>query len=719
MAMNSERRYFKRDMTWLSFNYRVLMEAKDESLPLFERIKFLSIYSSNLEEFYRVRVSEHRKDLIASDATAEQRKAAWATIEGINHEVERQMKEFDHIFEHDIISELARHHIILYFNSVVDARHEAFIRTYFREEIFPYLEPMMILKDQLHTFIRDNRIYLVIRADHQVSHCPLMKKHARCPSPMKPEESVYFVMKVPYTKVPRFIELPPLDGNHYLMFVEDIVKANLSMVFPGFKVRESYTIRVSRDADFLIQLETKQTLVEEIRRHVRKRKIGAANRLVYDAQMPPQFLDYVCRTLHFLHDQCIPEEGHLHLEDLIKLPNPVGKELTEQLPEPLRIREFDRAGSIFKVIKKKDMLVQFPYQSFEYLLRFLAEAAFDPAVEEIKLTQYRVAENSLVIDSLISAARNGKRVTVFVELKARFDEENNFDTSERMRQAGIRIIYSLPRLKVHAKMILVKRKALRVSNLNNSFACLSTGNFNEKTARIYSDMILLTNRPELTDEVGKLFELLEKGVEPYPFRHLLVSQFNMVDELEAKIRREIEAARAGRRARMILKMNGLHDQHMIDLLYDASEAGVQIDLIVRGICCLVPDQPYSANIRLTRIVDSYLEHARVWYFYADGREELYITSADWMKRNMTRRIETAFPVFDKRIKDQIINMLMIQLSDNVKACRIDANLNNVYKRDDRHRPPVRSQRMLYEILRRDSEPMPDEKTPAEQTITPQ
>ncbi|MEG1903083.1 MAG: polyphosphate kinase 1 [Bacteroidales bacterium] len=692
---------FKRDISWLSFNYRVLMEAKDESLPLFERIKFLSIYSSNLEEFYRVRVSEHRKELINKDATPEQRESAWKTLEAINKEVSRQLKEFDSFFENDILKELARHRIVLYEGAEVESAHAEFIRTYFREEVFPYLEPMIVIKDQLHTFIRDNRLYLVIRMHKAVSDavCPI-ENGFKCPALISPAGPVYFVMKVPYSKVPRFVELPALENKHYLMFVEDIIKANLGVVFPGFEIDGAYTIRVSRDADFLIPFEKKQTLVEEIRRNVRKRKIGAANRLVYDSKMPADFLRFICEAFHFTPDRCIPEGCHLHLEDLIKLPNPVGRSLTEQLPRPLRIREFDNSGSVFKVIKKKDMLLHFPYQSFEYLVRFLNEAAFDPSVEEIKLTQYRVAENSVVINSLISAAQNGKRVTVFVELKARFDEENNFDTAEMMRKAGIRIIYSLPGLKVHAKMILVLRKT-DAHHLNKCFGCLSTGNFNEKTANVYSDLVILTNRTELITEMDKLFELLEKGVEPYPFRYLLVSQFNMTEQIESKIRREIESARSGCKARMILKMNGLHDPNMIELLYQASEAGVEIDLIVRGICCLVPGQSYSKNIRITRIVDSFLEHSRVWYFYADGEEELYITSADWMKRNLSRRIETAFPVWDKYVKDAIINGLMIQLSDNVKACWIDENLNNIYKKSGNKKTQTRAQRMIYESLKSD------------------
>ncbi len=479
-----------------------------------------------------------------------------------------------------------------------------------------------------------------------------------------------------------------------------MIKYNLDQVFPGFDIDSAYNIRVSRDADFFLSSENRQTIVEEIRKSVRKRKIGVANRFVYDINMPQDFLDYLCESLSFSKDRCIPEGHHLSLHDLINMPNPIGKRLSYENPCPLRIRDFDNSRSVFKVIKKQDMLIHLPYQSFEYFIRFLNEAAFDPDVEEIKLTQYRVASNSDVINSLISASANGKRVTVFVEIKARFDEENNFVNAEKMRKAGIRIIYSLPGLKVHSKMALVLRKT-ESGNLDKSYACMSTGNFNEKTACQYSDLLILTNRIELITEMDILFDMLENGIRPYEFKHIMVSQFNMVDTLRSKFDVEIENARSGKRARIILKMNGLHDTQMINMIYDASEAGVEIDLIVRGICCLVPNQAYSSNVRITRIVDSYLEHSRVWYFYAGGCEELYITSADWMRRNLSRRIETAFPVLDNHVKSRIINGLMIQLSDNIKACSIDENLSNIYKVEGRFENPVRAQKLIYDILKKD------------------
>ena len=328
------------------------------------------------------------------------------------------------------------------------------------------------------------------------------------------------------------------------------------------------------------------------------------------------------------------------------------------------------------------------------------EAAFDPKVDEIKITQYRVAENSAVINTLISAAQNGKKVTVFVELKARFDEENNMRTAERMEQAGIKIIYSIPGLKVHAKVAVILRKDNAQGAKRRDFAYLSTGNFNEKTAKVYADMALLTCQEEIITDINKVFAVLEGRLKSPTFHHLLVARFNMVPELQRMIQREIDHVKAGGKGYIILKMNGLHDQQMIDTLYRASEAGVEIDLIVRGICCLVPDQSYSRNIRVTRLVDRFLEHARIWYFYNEGQDELFLTSADWMRRNLNRRIETAFPILDPEIKQEVIDILYLQLSDNVKACRLDGELRNCFKRDETTSAPVRAQLAIYDYLKK-------------------
>ena len=686
--MENSHKYFKRDISWLSFNYRVLLEAEDETLPIYERIKFLSIYSSNLEEFYEIRVAEHRGVIMKKNFTEESGAEAEETLAEITEEVNRQQREYYRIFS-KVLQELNRQDIYLYQDSRPEPFHEEFVHNFFNEEVFPFLSPVMIQAGDIRTFIRDRRLYLVIR---------MVKKSKRMAEPDYVPDYYYALMKIPYAKVPRFIELPTHEGKHYIMFIDDIIRANLSSIFPGYVVESCYSIKISRDADIYLDDEKGGNIVENIRKKVKKRKIGALSRFMYDSNMPDDFLAFICNAFGITTDDLVLGGRYNNLQDLIKLPNPRGKELEQQVPSPMRVPFLDEMGSVFRAVKKRDILLHFPYQSFDYLIRFLMEAAFDPKVDEIKITQYRVAENSAVINTFISAAQNGKKVTVFVELKARFDEENNMSTAERMEQAGIRIIYSIPGLKVHAKVAVILRKDTEDGCKRRDFAYLSTGNFNEKTARIYSDMALLTSNAELITDINKVFAVLEGKLAGPTFRHLLVARFNMVPELTRMIHREIEHVKAGRKGRIVLKMNGLHDQNMINELYNASENGVEIDLIVRGICCLVPNRPFSANIRVTRIVDMFLEHSRIWYFYNDGEEDLFLTSADWMRRNLNRRIETAFPILNAEIKQCIIDILKIQLQDNVKACLIDEHLYNNFKRDD-NPVKVRAQLAIYEYLK--------------------
>ena len=686
--MENSHKYFKRDISWLSFNYRVLLEAEDETLPIYERIKFLSIYSSNLEEFYEIRVAEHRGVIMKKNFTEESGAEAEETLAEITEEVNRQQREYYRIFS-KVLQELNRQDIYLYQDSRPEPFHEEFVHNFFNEEVFPFLSPVMIQAGDIRTFIRVRRLYLVIR---------MVKKSKRMAEPDYVPDYYYALMKIPYAKVPRFIELPTHEGKHYIMFIDDIIRANLSSIFPGYVVESCYSIKISRDADIYLDDEKGGNIVENIRKKVKKRKIGALSRFMYDSNMPDDFLAFICNAFGITTDDLVLGGRYNNLQDLIKLPNPRGKELEQQVPSPMRVPFLDEMGSVFRAVKKRDILLHFPYQSFDYLIRFLMEAAFDPKVDEIKITQYRVAENSAVINTLISAAQNGKKVTVFVELKARFDEENNMSTAERMEQAGIRIIYSIPGLKVHAKVAVILRKDTEDGCKRRDFAYLSTGNFNEKTARIYSDMALLTSNAELITDINKVFAVLEGKLAGPTFRHLLVARFNMVPELTRMIHREIEHVKAGRKGRIVLKMNGLHDQNMINELYNASENGVEIDLIVRGICCLVPNRPFSANIKVTRIVDMFLEHSRIWYFYNDGEEELFLTSADWMRRNLNRRIETAFPILNAEIKRNIIDILNIQLQDNVKACLIDEHLHNNFKRDG-NPVKVRAQLAVYEYLK--------------------
>ena len=688
--MENRYRYFKRDVSWLSFNYRVLLEAEDASLPIYERIKFLSIYSSNLEEFYEIRVAEHRGVIMQKNFVEESADEAEETLAAITHEVNRQQRDYYRIFYEQILPELNRQHIFLYQDEHPQPFHEEFVRDFFNEEVFPFLSPVMIQAGEIRTFIRDRRLYLVIR---------MVKKGRPLEDPGDVPTYHYALMKIPFSKVPRFIELPPHEGKYYIMFIDDIIRANLQSVFPGYEIDSCYSIKISRDADIYLEDEGKGSILEKIRKKVKKRKIGALSRFMYDQAMPADFLAFICEAFGILPDDLVVGGRYNNLQDLSKLPNPAGKQLEQHPSLPMRIRSLDEVGSIFKVIKKRDVMLHFPYESFDYLIRFLMEAAFDPKVDEIKITQYRVAENSAVINTLISAAQNGKKVTVFVELKARVDEENNMRTAARMEQAGIKIIYSIPGLKVHAKVAVILRKDNAQGVKRRDFAYLSTGNFNEKTAKIYADMALLTCQEEIIADINKVFAVLEGRLQAPTFHHLLVARFNMVPELRRMIQCEIDHVQAGGKGYIILKMNGLHDQQMIDMLYRASEAGVKIDLIVRGICCLVPDQPYSQNIRVTRIVDMFLEHARIWYFYNEGQEVLFLTSADWMRRNLNRRIETAFPILDPEIKQEVIDILHIQLRDNVKACRLDSELRNCFKRESDMREPVRAQQAIYDYLK--------------------
>lgn len=694
--MESKYNYFKRDISWLSFNYRVLLEAMDERLPLYERINFISIYSSNLEEFYKIRVADHKA--VASGATEsdeETVQSARELVEDINREVNRQLDDRVRIYEQKILPALRKSHIIFYQDRHVEPFHQQFVKDFFREEIFPYLQPVPVSKDKIVSFLRDNRLYLAIRVYPKGESSP--NGDVQDEASKSNRQPYYFVMKQPFAKVPRFIELPSHEKNYYLMFTEDIIKANLNLIFPGYDVDSSYSIKISRDADILIDdTASSADLVAQLKKKVKKRKIGDVCRFVYDRAMPQDFLDFLVDAFRINRDELVPGDKHLNLEDLRHLPNPNRYLHCPEKPKPMKLTILDEKESIFNYVEKKDLLLYYPYHSFEHFIHFLYEAVHNPETREIMVTQYRVAENSAVINTLIAAAQNGKKVTVFVELKARFDEENNLATAEMMQAAGIKIIYSIPGLKVHAKVALVRRRSFNGEKIP-SYAYISTGNFNEKTATLYADCGLFTCRKEIVNDLYNLFRTLQ-GKEDPKFSTLLVARFNLIPELNRLIDREIALADQGKHGRIILKLNALQDPTMIDRLYEASEHGVEIDLIVRGICCLIPGQPYSRNIRVTRIVDSFLEHARIWYFGNDNHPKLFLGSPDWMRRNLYRRIEAVTPVLDPDLRDSLIEMLRIQLTDNQKACWVDDRLRNVFKKKMPGTPSVRAQYYFYEWL---------------------
>lgn len=683
-----ENRYFKRDISWLSFNYRVLLEAEDDTLPLYERINFISIYSSNLEEFYKIRVADHKA--IATGAAQNDEETVQSAIdlvEAINKEVNRQLEERIRIYEEKILPALRKHHIIFYQSRNVEPFHKEFLRKFFREEIFPYLAPVPVSKDRVISFLRDNRLYLAVRL--------YLKGVPADP----PNHTQYFVMKLPYSKVPRFIELPKVGKNYYLMFIEDIIKANINTIFPGYEVESSYCIKISRDADILIDDSANTSeIIEQVKTKVKKRKIGDVCRFVYDRAMPQDFLDFLVDAYHIDRRELVPGDKHLNMEDLRHLPNPEQTVRPIKKPQSMKLTCLDERESIFRYVEKKDLLLHYPYHSFDHFIHFLYEAVHEPTVREIMVTQYRVAENSTVINTLIAAAQNGKKVTVFVELKARFDEENNLATAEMMKAAGINIIYSIPKLKVHAKVALILRRDKQGHKMP-SYAYISTGNFNENTATLYADSGLFTCNPIIVNDLHNLFRTLQGKDNPV-FHRLLVARFNLIPELIRLINHEIELARSGKHGRIILKMNALQDPAMIERLYEASEAGVEIDLIVRGICCLIPGQSFSRNIRVTRIVDTFLEHARIWYFGNGNHPKLFLGSPDWMRRNLYRRIEAVTPILDPDLKQELIDLLSIQLSDRRKACFVDDHLRNCWKSIHPQKEKIRSQYTFYDYLQK-------------------
>jgi polyphosphate kinase len=682
--------FFNRDISWLSFNYRVLEEAMDKSLPLYERIKFLAIYSNNMEEFYQVRVSYYKQMLRQEERFPEQirRVQPARIIHEINSIVTEQQVVFHKVFEEDIVPELKRNNIsILEPSSQLSPGQEAYLRELFFTEILTYIQPVLLVKQRVRPFLGSGTGYLALEM--------VIKDKSGKRADKRRDQ--YGIIKVPVeSNIPRFIQVPSEKNDHLIMFIEDVIMRHINAIFPGYKIRNFYSIKLTRDADLeMDDYEGEELLdvIEDVRKH---RSLGKPNRFQYDRRIPDRFLNYLKKAFYLEPDILVKGGSRHNFRDFFNFPNPVSPDLEiEKLP-PLPIPEVEQfSGSIAEYIQEKDLLLSVPYQRYEYFLDFLNEAARDPSVSEIKATQYRVADHSSVINTLINAAENGKKVTVFVELKARFDEEANLKWAAEMTKAGIQIIYSIPKLKVHAKIAMVIRR--RGSELGDQ-VYLGTGNFNEKTARLYGDHGLFTAHQGIVKDVKNLYTYLADQEHICRFEHIMVPGFNLVNTLENLIDEEISNARNGKKGYMILKMNGLQDPYLVQKLYKASEAGVEIDLIIRGVCILKPAQPYSRNINLIRIVDRYLEHARIFVFHNDGEEKVFMGSADWMKRNLYRRIECVFPVYSEPLKSELLDILTIQLSDNVKASRIDENLENVRISNDK--PAIRSQLATYDYFKR-------------------
>lgn len=661
--------YIHRDISWLDFNYRVLQEAMDPSVPLFERIKFLAIYSSNLDEFFRVRVANNRNLFRIGKKTRKRlefdpKNLLKEVVEIVN----KQQVEFNRIFKDQIIPELREHGIFLLEQTDLSDIQLEFIDGYFKDHLLPFVQPVLLVKNKIRPFLNNGALYLAILLEHKQRS-----------DVIHPPRKDYAIVKIPSDHMPRFIKLPSVGSRKDIIMLDDVVRHSIEKyLFPGFNILGSYSIKLTRDAELYIDDEYSGDLIEKIKNSLSKRNVGPASRFVFDRAMPAEMLQFLMKLLE-LENFDLLEEGRYHNNsDFFTFPDFGMDHLKNTALPPLTYPPLEQAANIFDAIVEKDHINHPPYHSYESVIRFFEDAADDPDVTHIKIIQYRVARKSRIMEALIRAVRNGKQVTVFIEVKARFDEEMNLKWGETLQRAGINVHYSFPGLKVHSKIALIRRMEEGEARL---YTYLSTGNFHEDTVKVYSDIGLFTAHPEINSEAARLFGFLETVKLPQEsFEHLLVGQFNLRSELVKMIQQEITNAKAGKEARIILKMNSLQDPSMIEWLYEASKAGVKVDLIIRGICSLVPGVPgISDNITAVSIVDRYLEHARIFVFQNGGDEKIYISSADWMVRNLSYRIEAVLPVYDPDLRNEIMDLLDIQLSDNVKARNIHPKLGNQYR----------------------------------------
>lgn len=686
MADDNKYIFLNRDLSWLSFNHRVLMEAADKTVPLYTRISFLSIFSSNLDEFFRVRMPS-----IFAFTSIESKKISIAEeypkdlVQQVQTTVHQQLEEFGSILKKQILTELADNHIWLYYDDHIRDEHVETVREYFLSKVLSFLQPVILRKEnQATVFLENNALYFIVDME----------------APDQPGVHQYALLNIPSANLPRFSELPMLGDDHYILFLDDVIRQNLQEVFPAYTIHGAWSVKLTRDAEMSIGDEFIGDIAEKIEKQLEKREVGHATRLLYDQKMPEPVKDFVQKFLMIRNEEMVEGGRYHNLKDLGSLPSPTKSKLTHPNWTPTPHPGFDNHRSIFQSITEQEKLLHLPYHSYNYILRFFNEAAIDPSVKEIYVTLYRVAADSHIVNALISAAKNGKKVTVFVELKARFDEANNLKWSKKMKAAGIRIINSIPGLKVHAKVALVKRQEGKEWK-NYSF--MATGNFNEATGRFYTDHVFFTSNKEMGVELEWLFDYLQSRKQPaeymkIPFEHLLVSQFNMIKRFEKLIDREIKNAKKGKPAGIIIKLNNLQERAMIEKLYEASRAGVKVQLIVRSICALAPGVPgQSENITVHRIVDRYLEHARVFVFHNNGEPQYYMGSADWMNRNLHSRIEVVFPVYDKTFGEELNHILQLQLNDNTKAVYVTTALDN--RRVSNDKPPMAAQQATYEFVK--------------------
>lgn len=674
-----------RDISWLSFNDRVLQEANDPTVPLLERLKFLGIVSSNRDEFFRVRVASIKR-MVRLGKKGEELlgENPIQLLDSIQSIIVRQQEEFDDSFQ-KILSELERKGIFLLNENQLTKDQGAFVRDYFYEHVQPALVPVLL--DNLNEFpaMKDRSIYFLI----------MMQKAG--------VKTKYALLEIPSEVISRFVVIP--KESKYIIMLDDVIRYCLDDLFFNFDYDSinAYTIKITRDAELDLEQDVTKSIVKKVSESIKNRRKGQPTRLVYDEAMPAEAMKFLLKKIQLNKEDHPISGGRYHnFVDFIRFPSLNRLELKQKNLPVLPHKAIPARTSLFKIIAKQDVLLSFPYQSYTHVINLLREASIDPKVVSISITLYRMANNSRIINSLINAIKNGKKVTAIVELQARFDEEANIRWANKLNDEGVKVIYGVPGIKMHSKLFLITRQE---QNKTINYAHIGTGNFNEDTARIYADYSLLTADKRITDEVLKVFSFYNDNFKVGTYKHLVVSPFNTRKKYLQLINAEIEHAKQGFDAWVFLKMNSLTDPEMIKKLYEASAAGVKVKLIIRSICSLVPGiNALSENIEAISIVDKYLEHARVFVFSNNGSPKVYLSSADWMTRNLDHRSEVGVPVYDESIKKQLIDMMELQWNDNTKARSINVFQNNPYH-FSKVKSKFKSQDEIYKYIEKNNSPV--------------
>ena len=684
--MEQKQRYINRELSWLDFNARVLQEAAHKDVPLLERLRFIGIFSNNLDEFFQVRFATVQR-IAQSEMTGKKifgGQSASDLLKSITKKVIEQQKESSQILT-SIEKELEKEQIYLINENQVLAEHEVFLKEYFIQKVSPALMTIVVSEDENQDF-SDHLAFLAVKLRFQENDS---------------EKTQYALIELP-TDLDRFVVLPNLGEKQYVMFLDDLIRYHFHLIFNFFEFThiESHMIKVTRDAELDMEGDVSKSYINKIVESVRERILAEPVRLVYDNEIAPDTLEIVKNLLGVgTNDSLIPGGRYHHRRDYMNFPQLHRRDLQYERKDPLPIEGLSLEKSIFKALESKDYLLYAPYHSFSFVIKFLREAALDPEVNTIKITIYRLSKISNVARSLINAAKNGKKVLVQIELQARFDETNNITYAEQMQAAGVELIFGIPGLKVHSKICVIEKKN---QGKKKRYGFISTGNFNEDTAKIYTDYTLFTSNQKILKEVNKVFNFLQVHYKLKKYKHLIVSPHYTKNALVKMINQEIENHKAGLPSGIRLKLNAITNFSMIEKLYEASTAGVPIQMIVRGICCLIPGvKGMSENIEVISVVDRYLEHPRVYHFTNGGTPKIYISSADFMTRNIENRVEVAAPIYDTDLQRQITEVFDIIWNDNVKARRLNGPIQNAFIKNNS--APIRSQFEIFDYYKKEVE----------------